>query len=68
MVIILGNEENPLFKAISDNIVGSTGIFMFEEEEGGLAVIVEKDRGYAYLDITETIRKNAETPTLKAIK
>lgn len=68
MVIILGNEDNPLFKAISDNIVGSTGVFCFDEEDGGIAVIVEKDRGYAYLDITETIRKNADVPTIKAIK
>lgn len=68
MVIILGNDDSPLFKAISDNIVGSTGVFLFDEEDGGIAVIVEKDRGYAYLDITETIRKNAPESTLKAIK
>lgn len=68
MVIILGNDDNPLFKKMSENIIGSTGIFMFDEEDGGLAVIVEKGQGYEWQDITETLRKNAEAPTLKSIK
>lgn len=70
MVIILGNDDNPLFKKLSENIVGSTGIFIFNEDvdEGGIVVIVEKGQSYEYQDITETLRKNADIPTIKSIK
>lgn len=67
MMLITGTDESPTFKKLSEEIVDSTGVFLFDEDEGGVAVLIKKGRGYEFVDISEVTRKDAPSAPVRSI-
>jgi hypothetical protein len=42
-------------------------VFLFDEDEGGIAVLIKKGQGYELVDISEVIRKDAPSAKLRAV-
>lgn len=67
MMLITGTDESPTFKKLSEEIVDSTGVFVFDEEEGGVAVLIKKGRGYEFIDISAAVRKDAPSAQIRSV-
>jgi hypothetical protein len=68
MMVVTATDDNPFFKKLSENIKGHTGIFIFDEDVGTIAALIEKGAGYEMTDISEVTRKDAPVPAVRAIK
>lgn len=68
MMLITVN-DNPNLEALNDFIVGGCGIFIFDEEFGTLAALIETREGFAFTDIHDCVRLGApENGKIEEIK